>query len=92
MKRVLAIVLACGLVLGSCLLGDEDESEETEVEEDTVEETEDPPQEDVSESGAEGVETQPEPTPIEVPTKPWIRLPVTEEIPVNADVDLPQDI
>lgn len=66
-----------------------EESEDESSTSDTEEQTEDS-EETKPVAEAEKEETE-EATP-PPPTTPWKRLPVTTKIPVNYDIDLPQDI
>lgn len=66
-----------------------DDSEDENSESDTEEKTEDAEEtEPVAEAETEETEEAIPPP----PTAPWKRLPVTTKIPVNYDIDLPQDI
>ncbi|MYD44819.1 MAG: hypothetical protein F4W92_00480 [Gammaproteobacteria bacterium] len=65
-----------------------EESEDESAESDTEEQTKDSEEtEPVAEAEAEETKESTPP-----PTAPWKRLPVTTKIPVNYDIDLPQDI
>ena len=104
MKRLLAIfILPLIVFLAFGINADEEEvaepesdsespiedSEEESSESDTEEETEDPEEtKPVVEEETEETEEAVSPP----PTTPWKRLPVTTKIPVNYDIDLPQDI
>lgn len=68
---------------------DDSEDENSEPETETEVPTEDPEKSDsASEPKPEETEEGSQPP----PTAPWKRLPVSTKIPVNYDIDLPQDI
>lgn len=104
MKRLLAtFVLPLTVSLAIGINADEDEVAESDAESEVpAEESEDESSKsDTEEQSAESEEIEPiaeadtEETgesSLPPPTTPWKRLPVTTKIPVNYDIDLPQDI
>lgn len=104
MKPLLAsLILLLTVYLAIGVNAEEDEVVESEPESEVpAEETEDESSTpDAEEQSTDSEETKPsaeeetkeadESTP-PPPTTPWKRLPVTTKVPVNYDIDLPQDI
>ena len=91
MKNFLAM-LVLGVALGVTVFINAEEAEEEEVQEPTPK-NEAPDADPDDETPAVETETEePEEASTPLPTTPWKRLPVTTKIPVNYDIDLPQDI
>ena len=106
MKNLLAILcLGLALTAGICINADEEEEnvDETSAEtEESSEESDDDSSKSetdttaddsqTSESDAEAETEETEEASLPPPTAPWKRLPISTTIPVNYDIDLPQDI
>ncbi|MYF38051.1 MAG: hypothetical protein F4219_04685 [Gammaproteobacteria bacterium] len=106
MKNLLAILcLGFALTVGICINADEEEENVDETSAETEESSEesdddssksetDVPADDsqTSESDSEAESEETEEPSLPPPTAPWKRLPISTTIPVNYDIDLPQDI